>query len=115
MIANSLTVMVGLWLSYKAIFSIPTGELGQVELTTIGAVLIVLALLARRTDAMTWQSGTNLVLGAAVLAAATARYLLGPHALLMFWTLLLIAITASITAMWSILYRPEVERPAGIR
>jgi hypothetical protein len=115
MIANLLTVLVGLWLSYRAIFSIPARELGQAELTTIGAVLIMLAFLARRSDLMRWHSTTITALGVVILGMAAAHYLLGADPLLMFWLLLLIGITAAITALWSTLYRPEAEQLPEVR
>jgi hypothetical protein len=33
MIANLLTILIGLWLAYRAIFSVPAGELSGLEMT----------------------------------------------------------------------------------
>ena len=115
MIANSLTVLVGLWLSYRAIFSIPAGEMSQIELMVAGIVVIVLALWARRTDLMGWNSGTGIVLGTIVLVLAAARHTVGVEPLALFWMILLIGIAVAITAMWSMLYRPGAARPADSR
>jgi len=115
MIANFTTVLIGLWLAYRAIFSLPAGDVNQIELTAAGVALILLALRARRTDFMNWQSGTNIVLAMIVLLLAAARWVIGVDPLVSFWMILLIGITAAITAMWSILYRPDSVQAAGIR
>ena len=106
MTANIAAVLIGLWLSYRAIFSVPAGDMTQIELIVAGAALIFLALWARRTDMMSWHSGTNVVLGAIVLLLAAAQRLVGVDPLVSFWMILLIGITAAIVAMWSILHRP---------
>jgi hypothetical protein len=113
MIANLATILVGLWLAYRAIFSIPANNMSQIELAAAGVAVILLALWARRTDSMTWQSGTTIVLGVIVLLLAAAHRTVGADPLLSFWIILLIGITAAIVAMWSILYRPEMLQAAG--
>jgi len=96
MIANFTTVLIGLWLAYRAIFSLPAGDVNQIELTAAGVALILLALRARRTDFMNWQSGTNIVLAMIVLLLAAARWVIGVDPLVSFWMILLIGITAAI-------------------
>jgi len=106
MIANLLTVLTGLWLSYRAIFSIPSGQMSQAEMMAAGIVVILLALWARRTDLMGWYSGTCIALGLIVLVLSGARHAIGVEPLESFWMILLIGIVVAITAMWSMLYRP---------
>jgi hypothetical protein len=108
MIANLATILIGLWLAYRAIFSLPAGDVNQMELAAAGVALILLALWARRTDSMRWHSGTNIVLAAIILLLAAAHRVVGVDPLVSFWMILLIGITAAIAAMWSILYRPEI-------
>ncbi len=107
MIANFATVLIGLWLVYRAIFSTPAGNMSQTELIAAGVAVILLALWARRTDLMSWHSWTNSVLAAVVLLLAAARQVVEVDPLVSFWMILLIGITVAVTAMWSILYRPK--------
>jgi hypothetical protein len=107
MIANIAIVLIGLWLAYRAIFSIPTGEMSQIELTAAAVAVILLALWARRTDFMKWHSSTNIMLAALVLLLAVAHRLVGVAPQVLFWMVLLIGIAVAITAMWSTLYRPQ--------
>jgi hypothetical protein len=113
MMANFATVFIGLWLVYRAIFSVPAGDMSQIELMSAGIVLVLLALWARRTDLMSWHSWTNIVLAAIILLLAAAHRVVGSDPLVAFWMILLIGITVAITAMWSILYRPDIAQPAG--
>jgi uncharacterized membrane-anchored protein len=115
MIANVATVLVGLWLAYRTIFSVPAGDVSRIELVVAGVVLILLALWARRTDLMSWHSGTNIVLAVIILLLAAAHRVIGVDPLVSFWMILLIGITAAIAAMWSILYRPDSVQAAGTR
>jgi hypothetical protein len=112
MIANSLTVLIGLWLSYRVIFSIPAGALNQIEMLSTGVAVILLALWARRTDLLGWHSGTNIVLGVGLLLLGAVQRAAGVEPLVSFWIILLIGITVAIAAMWSILYRPNAAEPA---
>ncbi len=108
MIANFATILIGLGLVYRAIFSIPAGDMSQTELTAAGVAVILLALWARRTDFMNWHSGTNIVLAAIILLLAAARRVVEVDPQASFWMILLIGITVAVSAMWSILYRPNV-------
>jgi len=113
MMANIASVLIGLWLVYRAIFSVPAGAVNQIELTAAGVALIALALWARRSDFLSWHSGTTMVLAAVLLALAGARHVVGVDPLISFWMILLAGIAAAITAMWSILYRPDAAPSAG--
>jgi|SRR5208282_1280861 len=113
MIANFATVLIGLWLVYRAIFSVPAGDMNQTELIAVGVAVILLALWARRTDFMSWHSWTNIVLAAIILLLASARRVVDVDPLASFWMILLIGITVAVSAMWSILYRPNIVQAAG--
>jgi len=115
MIANSATVLIGLWLIYRAIFSIPAGDMSQIELIAAGTAVILLALWARRTDFMRWNSWTDILLAALLLLLAAAHRLVGVDPFVSFWMLLLIGIAVAISAMWSILYRPNAAQATGSR
>jgi hypothetical protein len=113
MIANFATILIGLWLVYRAIFSIPAGDVSQMELTAAGVAVILLSLWARRTDLMSWHSWTNIVLAAIILLLAAARQVVEVDPQVSFWIILLIGITVAVTAMWSILYRPNMVQGAS--
>jgi hypothetical protein len=112
MIANFATILIGLWLAYRAIFSIPSGDISQIELMAAGVAVILFALWARRTDFMSWQSSTNIALAAIVLLLVAAHRTVGVDPLVSFWMVLLIGIAVAITAMWSIIYRGDIAQAA---
>ena len=103
--ANLAIVLTGLWLAYRAIFSIPAAEMGQLEMTVAGLAVIALAAWARSTDLMSWPSDTNIALGVIIFVLAAAEHAIGVDPLVAFWIVLLAGITAAIVALWSILYR----------
>ena len=115
MIANFATLLIGLWLAYRAIFSLPAGDVNQIELGVAGVALILLALWARRTDLMSWHSRTNIVLAVVILLLAAVHRVVGVDPLVSFWMILLIGIATAITATWSILYRPDSIQAPGTR
>jgi hypothetical protein len=108
MIANLATILIGLWLVYRAIFSIPAGAVSQVELLAAGVALILLALWARRTDFLSWHSGTNIFLAAILLLLTAVQQAASVDPLISFWMVLLVGIAVAITALWAILYRPGI-------
>jgi hypothetical protein len=113
MIANVATILIGLWLVYRAVFSIPAGDVNQVELIVAGAAVIVLTLWARRTDRMNWHSSTNILLAGLILLLGIARWAFGVAPLVSFWIVLLIANAMAVIAMWSLLYRPHMVQAGG--
>jgi hypothetical protein len=115
MIANVATILIGQWLVYRAIFSVPAGNMSQIELVAAGVAVILLGLWARRTDFMRWNSSTDIVLAALILLLAAAHRVVGVDAQVTFWMILLIGIAVAISAMWSILYRPDAARSASSR
>ena len=115
MIANFVTILIELWLVYRAIFSIPANDINQTEMIVAGIALILLALWARRTDLMGWQSATSIVLGLIILMLTAVHRAIGVESLVSFWMILLIGLTVAIVAMWSMLYRPDTAQPAESR
>ena len=107
MIGNLLNILVGLWLAYSAVFSNPAGTMTNAALAGAAVAVIVFAIWARQSDPMGWQSGTNIVMGVALLVAAATRWEIGLAPLVCFWVILLVGIAVAILAMWSMLYRPD--------
>jgi hypothetical protein len=106
MIPNAVTVVVGLWLAYSAIFSTPAGEMNNLQLTIAAVVIVVCGVIARLGDKMTWPSTTNIALGLVLGLLAGVRAYSAQTPMAPFWTILLCGIAVAITALWSILYRP---------
>ena len=112
MLANALTVPIGLWLAYSAIFAMAPAGTSNTNLAVCGTVIVALAMLARVRNGLAWQSVTNVVLGALLVLYAAARQFLGDFGFGPFWIGLLAGTMAAIAALWSILYR-QSGAPAG--
>ncbi len=107
MIPNAISVVIGLWLAYSAIFSTPAGEMNNLQLAIAAVVIVVCAVMARLGNTMRWPGTTNIALGLilGLLAGVRAYAVQSPMA--PFWIILLCGIAVAITALWSILYRPD--------
>lgn len=110
MIANILNCLVGLALTYVAIFGMPASAKSAWLLAAGGVVIVILALLARPRDYSGWQSATNIVLGivlvlVSVIDSVTA--VISP--LVMFWMELWVGLTVASLALWAALYHPADE------
>jgi hypothetical protein len=116
MSGNVAIILIGLWLCYRAIFSIPAGEMSAAEIAVTGIAVAAIALWTRRTDVMSWPGTTNIALGGIVVLLALLDRVRGIDPLASFWIILLVGITVAILALWSILYRPSgVQLAAGSR
>jgi hypothetical protein len=109
MIPNLVAVLIGLALSYEAIFSPPQTGVSNATIAICGGAVAALAILARWSRPMAWQSTLNVFLGALLLLYAGVRSYFGADNLETFWTALLSGIVISIGALWSVLYRPSPE------
>jgi hypothetical protein len=79
-------------------------------LLLFGLFILHTLLLGRWIDA-----ASNFVLAAIILVLAAAHQAVGVDPLVSFWMILLIGIAVAITAMWSVLYRPDIVQPADSR
>jgi hypothetical protein len=108
MIAHSVTALVGLFLAYCAIFSTPPGNLNNIQLVIASVLVIGCAIVGRLTNKKSWQSSTNLALGAILALLAAARAYFDQASVPSFWVILLGGIAVAIMALWSILDRENV-------
>lgn len=109
MIANILNTILGLWLSYVAIFTAGAGK-GTSWAVVFGAVAIVaLALVARLSDFSRWQSNTNAVLGTLLLILTLIGWAMSFPPLVSFWIELWVGLTVASLALWAALYHPKQE------
>ncbi len=108
MIANVVNCLVGLAVTYVAIFEMPSAVRSPWLLIAGGIAIVVLALLARRSDYSGWQSGTNAVLGI-ILIVVGAVGVTAPvlSSLVVFWVELWVGLTVASLSLWAALYHPK--------
>ncbi|MBX5454851.1 MAG: hypothetical protein K6U10_13065 [Acidobacteriia bacterium] len=107
MIANVLNTLVGLWLAYVSIFALSSAVTTPWRFIVAALVIIVLAVLARRSDYSGWQSATNIVLALVLAFLMLAEYVVAVPTLVLFWLILWIGLTVASSALWAALYHPE--------
>ena len=107
MIANVLNFLIGLGVSYFAIFATPSATVPWI-LAPVGVAIVVLALIARRSDFSGWQSATNIVLGIVLLVITVTNWAVIPVSpLVTFWINLWVGLTVASLALWAALYHPK--------
>jgi hypothetical protein len=107
MIANVLNFLIGLGVSYVAIFGTPARAPVPWILAPVGIAIVVLALIARRSDFSGWQSATNTVLGVVLLAVTLINSGVPISPLVTFWIDLWVGLTVASLALWATLYHPK--------
>jgi hypothetical protein len=112
MIPNLLNTLLGLWLTYAAIFPVTVGAHYHRWLFGAAIVTIALALWARRGDYAPWQS-TMTIIAAVTLAVILAadRFLIS-SAVLLFWGVLWVGLVSATVSLWAAIYRPDVAAAA---
>jgi hypothetical protein len=106
MIANVLNTLVGLWLTYAAIFPQSIGAGGNRMVLGAAALTIVLSLWARRSDISPWQSSTAITAGAILAVMTIVDQIAHLSGVLMFWTVLWAGLVSATVSLWAALYRP---------
>jgi hypothetical protein len=114
MIADLLNALVGLSLTYVAIFPHGAG-MGRDRVALLAAIAMIgLALWRRRSGAAPWQSAIVLTIGALLAALMIAHQLVPVSDVLMFWGVLWAGLVCAIASLWAALYRPPQDaRLAG--
>ncbi len=110
MIANLLNTLVGLWLTYAAIFPRSAGAGGNRLILGAAILTILLALWARRSDVSPWQSSTAISVGALLAILTTADQLVHLSEVLMFWSVLWAGLVSATVSLWAALYRPALSQ-----
>jgi hypothetical protein len=106
MIANLVNFVIGLGVSYVAIFGTASAPVPWI-LAPVGIAIVVLALIARRSDFSGWQSATNIVLGIVLLVITLINWSLSISPLVTFWINLWVGLTVASLALWAALYHPK--------
>lgn len=107
MIANALNFLIGLAVTYVAIFGMPATLRGPWILIAAGIAMVVLALIARRSDYSGWQSTTNIVLAIILIVVTLVGSATPISPLVMFWIELWVGLTVASLALWATLYHPK--------
>lgn len=111
MIANLINTIAGLMLVYSIVLHPTWVEQRYFPLLGFAAVMLVMAVWARRSDPHPWFSWTNIVLAIALgllslLPLATLPYLT-------FWVAFWVGCSVPIVALWAALYRRDLRVAAG--
>lgn len=106
MIANLANTLIGIWLVYVAILDPQRLASGRWSMPLAAVIIVALAIWARRSDALSWHSDTNVTLGIILLASVSIRPIVSPEAMA-FWLVFWIGIGVAVISLWAALYRPE--------
>lgn len=107
MMANLVSVLIGLWLAYVSIFGMAAPLHKSWALALAGLIIAELAWLASRGGYPGWQSATNIVLGLVLFVMALAEWAIPISPLVIFWIQLWAGLIVSSVALWAVLYRLE--------
>ena len=109
MISNLVNTVLGIVLVYLAVLRPELVEADQGAWLSLvaGVVVIVLALVARRSDPGKWFSTTNAVTGIALIGLGVVQAMSLAPALLSFWGVFWSGCIVAVIALWAALYSPE--------
>ncbi|MBS0328102.1 MAG: hypothetical protein JSS46_16350 [Proteobacteria bacterium] len=110
MIPNLINTVTGLVLVYATVLHPTWVEQRYFPMAAFAAIILVMALWARRSDAHPWFSGVNIVL--AIALGILSLFPLATLPLLTFWGGFWVGALVPTIALWAALYRPQ---PASSR
>lgn len=105
MIANLLNCIVGLALVFVVVVHPTWAEQRYVPFLVFAAVILVLALWARASDARRWFSNVNVVMAIGLAILSTLP--LATLANLTFWGGFWVGAVVATVALWAVLFRPK--------
>lgn len=105
MIPNLVSTVVGLVLVYATVLRPTWVEQRYLPFAAFAAVMLVMALWARRSDAHPWFSSVNIVLAVALGVLSLLPLATLPS--LTFWGGFWVGSLVATVALWSALYRPR--------
>jgi hypothetical protein len=106
MIADLISTLVGLWLTYVAIFPHAIGISRDRGALFAAIGMIGLALWARWSGATPWQNTIALTNGVLLATLMIAHQVVHVSDVLMFWGILWAGLVYAIVSLWAALYRP---------
>ncbi len=105
MIPNLINTITGLVLAYAAVLHPTWIEQRYLPLAAFAAIILVMALWARRNDTHPWFSTVNIVLAIALGLLSLLPLATLPN--LAFWGGFWIGTLVPTVALWAALYRPQ--------
>ena len=113
MLANIANTILGIWLVYTAVLnSSLMGTPFRYVAVIAGIVIIVLSLVARRTDYHPWHSNVTMTLGLSLIIVGIWNFA-SPLALVVnYWFTFWVGVLVAFIALWAGVYRPA---PGGPR
>lgn len=108
MIPGILNTLIGLGLVYFSVFHLTLIEGRVWHLVVAGVAIVVLALWARRRDAMKWFSTTTIVLGVLLLLFGILQWTTPIAHLVNFWFVFFDGILIAVLSLWAALYGPDI-------
>jgi len=106
MIPNILNALLGIWLTYAAVFLVNRNGGIDVPLLISGAAIVVLSLWARRSDVLRWVAPVDIVMGLVLMVFAGLHLADWITKLAMFWGVFWVGVVVGVLALWAALYRP---------
>ena len=110
MFPNALNTAIGLLLVYAAVLQPDLAARHPWILAAAALAMFVLAVWARRNDAVRWMSAVNAALAIGLLALGLADWSLSLHRLVTFWGVFWIGLVVAVVALWAALYHPRGEQ-----
>lgn len=105
MIPNLINTLTGLALAYATVLHPTWIEQRYLPLAAFAAVILAMALWARRSDPHRWFSSVNIVLAIALGALSLLPLATLPN--LSFWGGFWVGCLVPTVALWAALYRPK--------
>lgn len=113
MIPGVLNTLIGLALVYVSILHLALVEGRGWQVLVAGVAIVVLALWARRGDAMRWFSTTTIVLGVCLFGFGILQWTTSIADLFVFWFVFFDGILVAVLSLWAALYRPRAAPAAA--
>jgi hypothetical protein len=114
MIPNLMNTLLGLWLTYVAIFPTAIGAHYHRWLICAAVLTVVIALWARRSDDAPWQSTMTIIAAVTLVVILGADRFFIPSAVLLFWGVLWVGLVSATLSLWAAIYHPNAD-PADPR
>lgn len=108
MIPNLLNTLLGLVITYVAIFPTTIGAHYHRWLFGAAMLTVALALWARHSDYAPWHSTMTIIAAVTLAVILGADRFLISSAVLLFWGVLWVGLVSATLSLWAAIYHPSV-------
>ena len=107
MIANIVNTLLGIYLVYAAVLN-PALMAGpfRVLAPAAGALIVLLALVARRSDYHPWHASVTTFLGAALILLGAWNVFVPTALVVNYWSAFWVGVLTAFVCLWAAIYRP---------